>query len=39
LNFPLLSSSKHASSIFEKERQIQILGQCSGRYVFQKRNT
>ena len=36
LNFPLLSSDNNAGSIFEKERQFQILGQYSGRYVFQK---
>ena len=38
-NFPLLSSGKHASSMFVKERQIQILGKYSGRYVFQKSDT
>ena len=39
LNFPLLSSSKHAGSMFVKKRQIQILGKYSGRYIFQKLDT
>ena len=39
LNFTLLSSNNNASSMFWKERQIQMLRQYSGRYVFQKPNT